>query len=113
LEASLKATGERRQELLSDSHSSASAPTIPVEAPELSVEIRNISDKCVVPASNDAQSFRGFCNFWRWFDMGPGNNLEAKGYLRGRFDAYKHMQTEKNKKPCGSSASASSHAGLD
>jgi hypothetical protein len=65
-----KATGERRQELLSDSHSSASAPTIPVEAPELSVEIRNISDKCVVPASNDAQSFRGFCNFWRWFDTG-------------------------------------------
>jgi hypothetical protein len=51
LEVSLKATGQQRRQLLSDPHSSASAPTIPVEVPELSVEIRNISDKCVVAVS--------------------------------------------------------------
>lgn len=33
---------------------------------------------------------------------GPGNDLEQKGYLRGKFDTYKHIQVEKNKQPCGS-----------
>ena len=27
---------------------------------------------------------------------GPGNDLEQKGYLRGKFDAYKQMQIQKN-----------------
>ena len=32
---------------------------------------------------------------------GPGNDLEQKGYLRGELDTYKHVEMEKNKKPCG------------
>lgn len=31
---------------------------------------------------------------------GPGNDLEQKGYLRGELDTYKHVEMEKNKKPC-------------
>lgn len=30
---------------------------------------------------------------------GPGHDLEQKGYLRGKFDTYKHIQMEKNKAP--------------
>jgi hypothetical protein len=148
-----KPTGQQRQQLVFDPHSSASAPTIAVEAPELSVDIRNISDKCVVAIglsllykdslgklgptgyvsilrqqngqfnclergqtdnhiiSGDAfdESLRpmtpevsvDFVIFGDGSTRGPGNNLEQKGYLRGRFDTYKHMQTEKSKKSCG------------
>ena len=43
---------------------------------------------------------------------GPGNDLEQKGYLRGKFDAYKQMQIQKNKKNCNSHANGSfSHEG--
>jgi hypothetical protein len=153
LEVSLKPTGQQRQQLLYDPHSSASAPTIPVEAPELSVDIRNISDKCVVAIglsllykdslgkpgptgyvsilrqqngqfncletgqtvnhifSGDAfdeyvrpmtpEVSVDFVIFGDGSTWGPGNNLEEKGYLRGKFDTYKHIQMEKNKKPCG------------
>jgi hypothetical protein len=31
---------------------------------------------------------------------GPGNDAEQKGYLRGKFDAYKHMQSQKDKQRC-------------
>jgi hypothetical protein len=43
---------------------------------------------------------------------GPGNDLEQKGYLRGKFDAYKQMQIQKNKENCNSHANgSSSHEG--
>jgi len=38
---------------------------------------------------------------------GPGNDLEQKGYLRGKFDSYKQMQTQKNKENCNSHANDS------
>jgi hypothetical protein len=43
---------------------------------------------------------------------GSGNDLEQKGYLRGKFDAYKQMQIQKNKENCNSHANgSSSHEG--
>jgi hypothetical protein len=48
LEVSVKPTGQQRQQFVVGPHSSASAPAISIWAPELSVDIRNISDKCVV-----------------------------------------------------------------
>ena len=38
---------------------------------------------------------------------GAGNDLEQKGYLRGKFDSYKQMQTQKNKENCNSHANDS------
>ena len=38
---------------------------------------------------------------------GPGNDLEQKGYLRGKFDAYKQMQIQKNKENCNSHSNGS------
>jgi hypothetical protein len=38
---------------------------------------------------------------------GPGNDLEQKGYLRGKFDAYKQMQIQKNKENCNPHANPS------
>jgi hypothetical protein len=160
LELSLKPTGQQRQVLLSDPHSDASAPTISVSAPELSVDIRNISDKCVVAVGlsfiyRDSEGKPGatgyesilrqqngqlncleagqtdnlivsgnafeeslrpmtpevsvdFVIFGDGSTWGPGKDLEQKGYLRGKFDAYKHIQMEKNKKPCSSPTGAAS-----
>jgi hypothetical protein len=34
--------------------------------------------------------------------------LEQKGYLRGKFDAYKQMQIQKNKENCNSDTNGSS-----
>jgi hypothetical protein len=154
LEVSVKPTGQQRQHFVFDPHSSASAPEISVWAPELSVDIRNISDKCVVAvglsllykdsegkpgATGNTGIFRqqngqlncletgqtvnhilsggsfdpslrpmtpevsvDFVIFGDGSTWGPGNDLEQKGYLRGKFDTYKHIQMEKNKKPCGS-----------
>jgi hypothetical protein len=43
---------------------------------------------------------------------GSGNDLEQKGYLRGKFDAYKQMQFQTNKQNCNSHANGSlSHEG--
>jgi hypothetical protein len=39
---------------------------------------------------------------------GAGNDLEQKGYLRGKFDAYKQMQVQKNKEKCNSQSNDSS-----
>jgi hypothetical protein len=150
LEVSLKPTGQQRQQLVRDPHSSTSAPSISVRIPELSVVIRNISDKCVIAVgvslsykeSNGKPSSTGYVGILRQrngqfkcletgqtekyilsedrFDeslrpmtpevsvdfvifgdgstWGPGNNLEQKGYLRGRFDAYKHIQMVNQKR---------------
>ena len=159
LEVSLKPTGQQKQHFVLDPHSSDSA-AIPVLVPEVSVDIRNISDKCVVGIglsvvdkdSEGKPGARGYVSILRQkngqFDClqpgqtvnhilsefaldeslrpmteevsvdfvifgdgstwGPGNDLEEKGYLRGRFDTYKHIQMEKNKKPCSSAVGGAS-----
>jgi hypothetical protein len=62
------------------------------------------------PSTKDATvDFVIFSDGSTW---GPGNDLEQKGYLRGKFDAYKQMQIQKNKKNCNSHANGSfSHEG--
>lgn len=159
LEVSVKPTGQQRQHFVFDPDSSASAPEISVWAPELLVDIRNISDKCVVAvsltildkdsegkviATGNKSVFRqrngqfncldsgqtvshvllggaidasghpatpevsvDFVIFGDGSTWGPGKDVEQKGYLRGKFDAYKHLQSQKNKQECSSDASPS------
>jgi len=40
--------------------------------------------------------------------VGCFDGLLEKGCLRGRFDTYKHIQMEKNKKPCSSAVGGAS-----
>lgn len=147
LEVSVKTTGQQR--LL------VSNQSIPV--PELSFDIRNVSQKCIVGISlrtedKDSEGkvmATGGATFFRQRDgkfsclepgqafseldrsnvldehgnpsakndvivdfvifsdgstWGTGYDLEQKGYLRGKFDAYRQMQSQGNKEGCNSHA---------
>ena len=152
LEVSLRPTGQQRQLVSPYTNQSISVP-------ELSFNIRNVSQKCVlgislgtedkdsegkVMATGGATFFRqhngklsclepgqafseldrtnsldeygnpssqevtvDFVVFGDGSTWGPGNDLEQKGYLRGKFDAYKQMQIQ-NKENCNSHANSSS-----
>lgn len=153
LEVTVKPTGQHRQLVSVFTNQSISVP-------ELSFDIRNISQKCVVGISlrtEDKDSdgkvtATGGATFFRQHDgklsclepgqafsefdrsnvldkhgnpsstkevnvdfvifsdgstWGPGNDLEQKGYLRGKFDAYKQIQIQKNKENCNSHATGS------
>jgi hypothetical protein len=158
LEVTVKPTGQQTQFVSLFTNQSISVP-------ELSFDIRNVSQKCVVGISlrtEDKNSegkvmATGGATFFRQHDgklsclepgqafselvrsnsldeygnppsrkdvtvdfvifsdgstSGPGNDLEQKGYLRGKFDAYKQMQIQKNKENCNSHANgSSSHEG--
>jgi hypothetical protein len=158
LEVTVKPTGQQRQFVSLFTNQSVSVP-------ELSFEIRNVSQKCVVGISlrtedkdsegkviatggvtifrqhggqlgclEPGQALReldrsnaldehgnpsskkdvtvDFVIFNDGSTWGPGNDLEQKGYLRGKFDAYKQMQNEKNKENCSSHTTSSfSHEG--
>ena len=158
LEMTVKPTGQQRQFVSVFTNQSVSLP-------ELSYDIRNVSQKCVVGislrtedkdsegeviATGGATIFRqhggqlnclepgqafseldrtnsldkygnpaskidvavDFVVFSDGSTWGPGNDLEQKGYLRGKFDAYKQMQIQKNKENCNSHAHSSfSHPG--
>jgi hypothetical protein len=158
LEVTVKPTGQQRQFVSLFTNQS-------IFAPELSFDIRNVSQKCVagislrtedkdsegkVMATGGATFFRqhegklsclelgqafseldrsnsldeygnpsskkdatvDFVIFSDGSTWGPGNDLEQKGYLRGKFDAYKQMQIQKNKENCNSHANgSSSHEG--
>ena len=158
LEVTVKPTGQHRQLVSVFTNQSISVA-------ELSFDIRNVSQKCVVGISlhtEDKDSdgkvmATGGATFFRQHDgklsclepgqafseldrsnvldehgnpsstkdvvmdfvifsdgstWGPGNDLEQKGYLRGKFDAYKQMQIQKNKENCNSHANGSfSHEG--
>ena len=153
LEVTVKPTGQHRQLVSVFTNQSISVP-------ELSFDIRNVSQKCVVGISlrtkdKDSEGkvmATGGATFFRQRDgklsclepgqafseldrsnvldehgnpsstkdvimdfvifsdgstWGPGNDLEQKGYLRGKFDAYKQMQIQKNKENCNSPATGS------
>lgn len=158
LEVTIKPTGQQRQFVSPLTSQSISVP-------ELSFDIRNVSQKCVAGISlrtedkdsegeviatggvtifrqhggqlnclEPGQAFseldRGnsldkygnpssktdvavdFVVFSDGSTWGPGNDLEQKGYLRGKFDAYKQMQIQKNKENCNSHTNSSfSHPG--
>jgi hypothetical protein len=158
LEVTVKPTGQQQQFVSSFTNQSISVP-------ELSFNIRNVSQKCVAGISlrtEDRDSEGkvmsiGSATFFRQHDgkltclepgeafseldrtnsldengnpssrkdvtvdfvvfsdgstWGPGNDLEQKGYLRGKFDAYKQMEIQKNKENCNSHANRSfSHQG--
>src|SRR5215470_11775604 len=153
LEVTVKPTGTHRQLVSVFTNQSISVP-------ELSFDIRNVSQKCVVGISlrtedkdsegeviatggvtifrqhggqlnclepgqafselDPTNSFDKYGNPSSKIDVavdfvvfsdgstwGPGNDLEQKGYLRGKFDAYKQMQFQKNKENCNSPATGS------
>jgi hypothetical protein len=155
LEVTLKPTGQHRQLVSVFTNQSISVP-------ELSFDIRNVSQKCVVGISlrtEDKDSdgkvmATGGATFFRQHDgklsclepgqafseldgsnvldehgnpsstkdvimdfvifsdgstWGPGNDLEQKGYLRGKFDAYKQIPIQKNEENCNSPATGSFH----
>ena len=158
LEVTVKPTGQHRQLVRVFTNQSISVP-------ELSFDIRNVSQKCVVGISlrtedKDSEGkviATGGATFFRQHDgklnclepgqalsetdrtnsldeygnpppkkdvtvdfvifsdgstWGAGNDLEQKGYLRGKFDAYTQMQIQTNKQNCNSHAdSSSSHEG--
>jgi hypothetical protein len=158
LEVTVTPTGQQKQFVNLFTNQSISVP-------ELSFDIRNVSQKCVVGISlrtedKDSEGkvmATGGATFFRQHDgklsclesgqafselvrsnsldehgnppskkdvtvdfvifsdgstWGPGNDLEQKGYLRGKFDAYKQMQIQKNKENCNSHTNgSSSHEG--
>jgi hypothetical protein len=158
LEVSVKPTGQQRQLVSVFTNQRISVP-------ELSFDIRNVSQKCALGISlriEDKDSEGkvmaiGGATFFRQHDgklsclepgqafselvrsnsldehgnppskkdvtvdfvvfsdgstWGPGNDLEQKGYLRGKFDAYKQMQFQKNNQNCNSHVNGSfSHKG--
>ncbi|MGB2663402.1 MAG: hypothetical protein WAK48_05335 [Candidatus Acidiferrum sp.] len=147
VEVTIKPTGQHKQVVLPDTNSVVSVP-------QLSADIRNVSDKCVVAislsildkdsegkivATGNAALFRqqngqfnclnsgqtashvlsggaigasgrpatpevsvDFVIFGDGSTWGPGKDLEQKGYLRGKFDTYKHIQSQKNTQDCSS-----------
>ena len=153
LEVTVKPTGTHRQLVSVFTNQSISVP-------ELSFDIRNVSQKCVVGISlrtedKDSEGkviATGGATFFRQHDgklnclepgqafseldrsnvldehgnpsstkdvimdfvifsdgstWGAGNDLEQKGYLRGKFDAYTQMQIQKNKENCNSHVNGS------
>jgi hypothetical protein len=68
----------------------------------------SLDEKANPPSKKDVTvDFVIFSDGSTW---GPGNDLEQKGYLRGKFDAYKQMQSQKQN--CNSHANGSlSHEG--
>ena len=150
LQVTVKPTGQQKQFVSPLTNQSISVP-------ELSFDIRNVSQKCVVGISvrtedKDSEGkvmATGGATFFRQHDgklnclepgqtfreldransldkygnpsakedvtvdfvlfsdgstWGPGSDLEQKGYLRGKFDAYRHIQKQNSNQDCSSHA---------
>ena len=157
VDVTVRPTGQRRQFVSPYTNQTISVP-------EISFDIRNVSQKCIVGISlrtedkdsegkvmaiGGATFFRQYAGtlsclepgqafseldrtnsldehgnppskkdvavdfviFTDGSTWGPGNDLEQRGYLRGKFDAYKQMQIQKNQENCNSHANTASSRG--
>jgi hypothetical protein len=66
----------------------------------------HLNGSALDPSGNTptAEATVDFVIFGDGSKWGPANNAEQKGYLLGRYDAYKQMQPQKNKQSCSAAA---------